>query len=97
MALIIGMHCPHCGSRAQVRTSTALSPTMRQVYFLCNNLVCGHSWVASLEAMRTISPSAIPNPAVDLPIMRRDEVLALDAVLHPSHQRSLFDETASSD
>lgn len=92
MAKIIGMSCPHCGSRAQVRTSVEQTPTMRQVYFLCTNLACGHSWVAVLEATRTISPSGIPNPAIDLPVMERRQIEALHDFLNHPDQRSIFDE-----
>lgn len=69
-----------------------LSPTMRQVYFLCTNLVCGHSWVATLEAERTIAPSGIPNPNVNLPIMERRQVEAIAAALDNQPQRSIFDD-----
>ena len=88
----IGMRCPHCGSRAQIRTSVELSPTMRSVYFLCQNLVCGHSWVATLEAVRTIAPSGLPNPLIDLPVLSRTEVERVHDLLNPSTQRSIFDE-----
>jgi hypothetical protein len=30
--------------------------------------MCGHTFVANLEAVRTLSPSAMPNPAIALPI-----------------------------
>ncbi len=88
----IGMRCPHCGNRAQIRTSIEQSPTLRDVYFLCENLVCGHSWVATLEAVRTIAPSGMPNPSIDLPILARNEVERVYDLLHPTTQRSIFDE-----
>lgn len=91
MALRVGMDCPHCGSRAQIRTSTGVSRTMRKVYFLCNKVPCGHSWVATLEAIRTISPSGLPDPSVDLPVMERSEVEHVFDVLNQSPQRSIFD------
>lgn len=92
MSKLLGMPCPHCRQRAQVRTVKDLSPTMRWVYFLCTNLVCGHSWVATLEADRTISPSGTPDPNVVLPIMPRREVEAIQAALANSQQRSIFDD-----
>ncbi|ROT46095.1 ogr/Delta-like zinc finger family protein [Pusillimonas sp. NJUB218] len=92
MSKRIGMRCPHCGNRAQIRTSIEQSPTMRDVYFLCENLTCGHSWVATLEAVRTIAPSGMPNPKVDLPILTRPEVERVYDLLNPSDQRSIFDE-----
>ena len=91
MALRIGMDCPHCGGRAQIRTSFGVTRTMRTVYFLCNKVPCGHSWVATLEAIRTISPSGLPDPSVDLPIMERAEVERVFDALKESRQRSFFD------
>lgn len=92
MSKLLGMPCPHCRTRAQVRTVKDLSPTLRWVYFLCNNLACGHSWVATLEADRTISPSGMPDPRIALPIMARREVEAVHAALTQSPQRSIFDD-----
>lgn len=92
MSRVIGMNCPHCKKRAQVRTSLEITPTMREVYFLCNNLACGHSWVGTLEAVRTISPSGLPNPLINLPIMERNDVEKVFDTLNPSNQRSIFDE-----
>lgn len=91
---VLGMNCPHCGSRAQVRTSKEVSRTMREVYFQCVNLACGHTWAASLEANRTISPSAVPSPEVDLPIVERGfaETLFQSIADENDYQRSLFDE-----
>lgn len=41
---------------------------MREITFVCTNLKCGHVWVSTLEAARTLSPSAIPNREVKLPL-----------------------------
>lgn len=90
MSQILGMNCPHCGQRARVRTSLEVSRTMREVYFGCNNIACGHTWVAMLEAVRTISRSALERPGVELPISPRSEVERLLDVLNPSPQRSLL-------
>lgn len=92
MANVLGMNCPHCRTRARVQTSVELSATMRRVYMQCPNLACGHSWSAILEAERTISPSGIPNPAIDLPIAERRQVEAIHDVLYGNQQRSIFDE-----
>lgn len=61
------IRCPHCETRSQVRTSQQETKTMRVLICQCTNAFCGHTFVASLEAIRTISPSAIPDPEVDLP------------------------------
>ncbi|WP_092006205.1 ogr/Delta-like zinc finger family protein [Paraburkholderia lycopersici] len=64
----ITLRCPHCNGRATARTSRELSRTMREIVFMCEDPECAHSYVAQLEAVRTLSPSAKPDPAVLLPI-----------------------------
>lgn len=60
--------CPHCGARALVRTSEAVTDLVRDVRLRCTNDDCGHIFVAQLSIVRTIVPSIRPNPAVLLPI-----------------------------
>ncbi|HEY5804876.1 MAG TPA: ogr/Delta-like zinc finger family protein [Lysobacter sp.] len=64
------MCCPHCKHTASARTSTQLSPLYREVTYTCRNTDCGHVFVAGLEAIRTLSPSAIPDPEINLPFSR---------------------------
>lgn len=90
MSMVLGMNCPHCRTRAKVRTSMEVTATMREVYFGCTNLACGHTWVATLEAVRTLSRSAIERPDVLLPISPRSECERLPEILYPSPQRSLL-------
>lgn len=66
----ITCHCPHCGMPAAVRTSKAVSPTLRAVAYACCNQLCGHAFVVYAEAVRTLSPSARPDPSVYLPMGR---------------------------
>jgi len=58
------LQCPHCGHDAIVRTSRRLSPLLREVYYQCSNVVCGHTFKANLEIIKTLSPSSMPNPAI---------------------------------
>ena len=58
--------CPDCTSRAQVRTSRAITPTYRQLHLRCSNDDCGHTFAAELTITHTISPSACPDPSIDL-------------------------------
>ena len=60
--------CPHCRARAAVRTSRQITVTYREMHLRCTNDDCGHVFVAELVAIRTISPSACPDAAVDLPL-----------------------------
>jgi hypothetical protein len=65
-------HCPHCRSRAIVRSSAQVTDLVRELDYACTNHLCGHTFVAQLEAVRTIVPSAMPNPTVHLPLGNRN-------------------------
>ena len=60
--------CPHCKSPGIARTSEILSATVSRIYYQCVNVACGHTWVATLADEVTISPSALPDPTVNLPV-----------------------------
>lgn len=71
MSMRIIIACPHCESRAIARSSKLLSLTLREITYQCTDVYCGHTYVANLEIVRTLSPSAKPNTAVDLPVHGR--------------------------
>ena len=60
--------CPYCSSRGKIRTSSALSDTLREYYFDCTNLDCGHAWKSEMTYVYGIRPSRASNPDVDLPM-----------------------------
>lgn len=60
--------CPHCKSKTQLRTSKEINVLMRELIYMCLEPECGHTFVAYLEAARTLSPSAMPDPWVYLPM-----------------------------
>lgn len=64
--------CPHCKSTSRIRTSRDLSDLTREVTCQCDNVHCGHTFVASIEAVRTLSPSAMPDPMIDIQLSRRN-------------------------
>ena len=64
----IKISCPHCKGRAIARSSRELSVTLREINYMCTDPECGHTFVANLEVVRTLSPSAKPNVDVRLPI-----------------------------
>lgn len=64
------MACPHCESKSVVRTSQFHSVLLRESYHICQNPLCGHTFSCYTEVIRTLSPSAMPNPAINLPIAR---------------------------
>ncbi|MGB6054487.1 MAG: ogr/Delta-like zinc finger family protein [Burkholderiaceae bacterium] len=76
--------CPHCRQLAPVRTSHDLSLTMREIVFTCRNHLCGHVWVAVLEDVRTLSPSAVPNLSVKLPLSPHIDQQKLQLSLFPA-------------
>ena len=63
--------CPHCNADSTIRTSRALSETVRESAVQCNNPECAHTWIAHLAVIRTIAPSMIPNPKVYIPLSPR--------------------------
>lgn len=60
--------CPHCNGKAIARSSRELSKTLREITFICLTPECGHTYVANLEIVRSLSPSARPNPLIHLPM-----------------------------
>lgn len=68
--MAIQMHCPHCGAWAVARSSNVLTTTSRDLFYQCTNVECGHTFRAVLEINCTLSPSAIPNPAVVIPLSK---------------------------
>lgn len=63
--------CPHCRSRMRTITSRLLSTLVREIYFDCMNVDCGHRCVAQLGIVRTLVPSLVPDAQVSLPIVER--------------------------
>lgn len=69
------LHCPHCDAPALIRTSVQITVLTRETTYCCTNAECGHTFNALTEIVRTLSPSATPNPSVNLPLsthVRRD-------------------------
>lgn len=69
------LQCPHCEHPCVIRTSEQMSKLTRQSVYCCVNPECGHTFVANTEIVRTLSPSATPDPSVVLPLsshVRRD-------------------------
>lgn len=58
--------CPHCEAPAIIRSSTRVSPAIKDIRLKCSNEDCGFSWVAQIAPVHTICPSQIPNPDVHI-------------------------------
>lgn len=61
-------NCPHCGSKVIIRHSHIENALLKTLYGQCQNLECGWTGRAHMEWAATISPSAMPNPEVMLPL-----------------------------
>ncbi|RGE46145.1 transcriptional regulator [Comamonas testosteroni] len=69
------MACPHCGFDSVIRTSWMMTKLMRETTYQCSNPECSHSFIALTEIVRTLSPSATPDPTINIPLsshVRRD-------------------------
>ena len=73
------LQCPHCKEPSFIRTSAQMTVLTRESTYACTNPECGHTFVALTEVVRTLSPSATPDPSVNLPLsshVRRDMLRA---------------------
>lgn len=75
------MCCPHCDEPAIVRTSVRLSKLVRESTLQCRNALCGHTFTAYTEIVRTISPNACPRGDICLPMTNASENAAFKAKL----------------
>ena len=63
--------CPHCRARSTIRHSFEVTPILRELLYQCDDAECGHTFVVHAAAIRTLSPSAKPDPLVYLPISEK--------------------------
>ncbi|PPU10261.1 ogr/Delta-like zinc finger family protein [Xanthomonas arboricola] len=75
------LRCPHCDAAAIVRSSVSHNRLLRESMLQCRNALCGHTFTAYTEIVRTISPSACPSPDICLPISSAAEKAAFKAKL----------------
>lgn len=64
------MECAHCGAKSVIRHGRVVSKTMREVIYQCTNVECGHCFVVMAETVRSLTPSAIPDPTVNIPLSK---------------------------
>lgn len=90
------LDCPHCECPGRVRSSDAVTPQHRKIYYFCSNVFCGHSWLATVSYEYGLSPSAIPNPKVTLPLRPMDRQKVMELLRErDASQPELFDLPAS--
>lgn len=90
----VKMHCPHCRTMCIVRSSNVLTRTSRELFFVCMNVNCGHTFSAVMSILRTISPSAMPDPTVVLPMSTHIKRKLLTEMLANDLLRSPYDPDA---
>lgn len=60
--------CPACGGKAFARSIGKVSLVYRELYYHCHDAItCGHQFVVSMEAVRTVRHSICPIPKASLP------------------------------
>jgi len=63
------MICPACHGRAHAQSVGKNTPLYREVYYHCRNPdACGHTFVVSMQPIRTVKPSCFPTPFDKLPL-----------------------------
>lgn len=65
------MDCPHCSSKAKIRSSRTITPTYREIYYQCQALECSFTFKADLSIVCGLAPSGTPNPRVRIPMGNR--------------------------
>lgn len=71
MAGYLQMQCPHCDTRAKVRTSRSFEPLSKELRYVCENGDCLHSFVVEMKIVKTIHQSLSPRAGVDIPLSDR--------------------------
>lgn len=59
--------CPHCGEAFQIRSSEKETSLLRRLWGQCTNVHCGFTAQGFLTWDIELSPSANPNPEINLP------------------------------
>lgn len=62
--------CPDCQSSCRITKTKILSVTYKEFYVSCTNDNCGARYVFGSEPVRTLIPSQIPNPTIQIPLAR---------------------------
>lgn len=52
------VHCKECGSKAKITSSESITPMFTKLYCSCQDVSCGHTFVAHLSFSHTLRPPA---------------------------------------
>ncbi len=69
----VDIPCPHCQTSCTGRHSAQLTRLTKEVKCICQNPDCGHTFKIFIEAVLTLSPSAMPHPEINLPHSKRTQ------------------------
>ena len=75
---VISLPCPHCEGSVLARKSRTLSPLFKEITYMCQKPECGHTFVAGLEILRTLSLSAQPKSDVRIPLSQHVRQTAIN-------------------
>lgn len=56
---ILKINCKECGEAAIIRKNARKHPELSDLYCMCSNVECGHTFVLNLTFSHTLSPSAL--------------------------------------
>ncbi|WP_068634927.1 ogr/Delta-like zinc finger family protein [Thauera butanivorans] len=73
LPLGVALTCPHCGSRAHIRTSKLVTEIYRDAWALCT--CCGFKGRAHVAWDAEVNPSLMPNARVSLPRIEYREAI----------------------
>lgn len=84
------LRCPHCKQGMRVRNSVGLHPLLRATYIQCSNLNCGATYHGQFEITHQMSPSACPDPSVNLP--EADQAIRQGAIERSNEHQMHIDD-----
>lgn len=86
--------CPHCGSVSFIRSSKQLSKLVKEASCQCTNVVCGHTFIVAVEVVRTLSPSAFPDPLVAAQLKQSERWIGLQGAGNDNNSEHLTKDGA---
>ncbi len=84
--------CPHCTRETVIRKTRQLTSQCREVTCHCSNELCGCVFVAEVTPVRILSPSAVPNANVFIPLSTHIDLARIQGDLFKSVPRGLTPE-----
>lgn len=82
------LRCVHCKTTCVVRTSEEVDIMLRDIAFQCPNPLCGFTFKASLIFEYGVSPSAQPDPNINVKMRIPPRQLPNEP---PTNQITIFD------